>query len=191
MELLEAECKFRVADPEETRRRLLELGAVFVRREEHCDTYLRHPSKNFQNSDEALRIREIDGQPFVTYKGPRLEGPIKIRPEIELPMVAGTMADWLRIWKHLGFEVALAVKKSREVFELSFHERPTTITLDHVNALGDFAEVERIVSCQTEIDQALLDIQELGVRLHLLDIEQRSYLGMLLAIVGSGATSGT
>ena len=86
---MEAECKFRVSNVDETRASLERVGAVFLKREEHRDTYLRHPCRDFRSTDEALRIREIDGQPFITYKGPRLAGPIKIRPEIELPMSSG------------------------------------------------------------------------------------------------------
>lgn len=160
---------------------LEKFGAVFLRREEHRDTYLRHPSRDFRTTDEALRIREINGQPFITYKGPRLAGPIKIRPEIELPMVSGTMDDWLKIWGHLGFVVALTVPKIREVYTLVHCSRSVTITLDHVEALGYFVEIERIVSCKSEIELAQQDIQEIGRLLHLSQVEPRSYLGLLLA----------
>ena len=160
------------------------VGAVFLRREEHCDTYLRHPSRDFRTTDEALRIREINGEPYITYKGPRLAGPIKIRPEIELPMVSGTMDDWLKIWGHLGFVVALTVPKIREVYTLVHCSRGVTITLDHVESLGYFVEIERIVSDKSEIALAQQDIQEIGRLLHLSQVEPRSYLGLLLAKQG-------
>ena len=177
---MEAECKFRVHSPEETRMHLQEIGAVFLKLENHRDIYLRHPSRDFRSTDEALRIREIDGEPFITYKGPRMAGPIKIRPEIELPMVSGTTEDWLKIWGHLGFEIALTVPKSREVYRFEHHARNLTITLDHVETLGYFAEIERIVMNNSEIERAQQDIQEVGRMLHLSQIVQRSYLGMLL-----------
>ena len=177
---MEAECKFRVLDAEQTRGRLKEIGAVFTRLETHRDTYLRHPSRDFRSTDEALRIREVDGEPFITYKGPRLAGPIKIRPEIELPMVAGTVEDWLKIWEHLGFVVALTVPKSREVYQLELAARFLTITLDHVESLGAFAEIERIVTDMSEIEQAQADIQEVGRMLQLTEIVSRSYLGLLM-----------
>ena len=179
---MEAECKFRVKDAMEIRNRLKELGAVYLRREEHRDTYLRHPSRDFRATDEALRIREIDGEPFITYKGPKLAGPIKIRPEIELPLMPGTVSDWLKIWEHLGFVIALTVPKTREVYSWDYCERGVTITLDHVESLGDFAEVERIVMDAAEIEQAQSDIQNVGQLLGLLDVERRSYLGMMLEL---------
>ena len=178
---MEAECKFRVRNADETRVCLAKVGAVFVKREEHRDTYLRHPSRDFRSTDEALRIREIDGEPFITYKGPRLAGPIKIRPEIELPMVSGTVDDWLQIWGHLGFVVALTVPKSREIYTLERLSRRVTIALDHVESLGYFAEVERIVSNKDEIELAQQDIQEIGRLLSLSEVEPHSYLGLLLA----------
>lgn len=177
---MEAECKFRVSDAASLRTQLNKIGAVFVKREEHRDTYMRHPSRDFRATDEALRIREINGEPFITYKGPRLAGPIKIRPEIELPMVPGTADDWLKIWEHLGFVVALTVPKSREVYSFEYCSRTVTITLDHVEPLGYFAEIERIVSEASEIEIAQQDIQAIGGMLGLLQVEPRSYLGLLL-----------
>lgn len=177
---MEAECKYRVENIDETRRAIVELEAIYIGHEQHCDTYLRHPARNFRDTDEALRIREIDGKPFVTYKGPRLAGPMKIRTEIELPLVSNTVDDWLKIWRHLGFSIALAVRKSRHVYQLAVQNRNVTITLDHVESLGDFVEIERIVNHQEEIEAAQRDIQEVANKLGLSEIESRSYLGMLL-----------
>ncbi len=159
---------------------LQEIGAVFLKLENHRDIYLRHPSRDFRSTDEALRIREINGEPFITYKGPRLPGPIKIRPEIELPMVSGTPEDWLGIWTRLGFEIALSIRKLREVYRYEHVTRNLTITLDHVDSLGYFAEIERIVLDNSEIELAQQDIQVVGRMLHLSEIERRSYLGILL-----------
>jgi adenylate cyclase class 2 len=181
---MEAECKFRVEDHDATRRAIEQMGARFLVRENHCDTYLRHPSRDFRSTDEALRIREINGSPFITYKGPRLNGPIKIRPEIELPLAEGTLEEWLKIWQSLGFTIALAVRKQRDVFQYQMESRPFTITLDRVDELGWFAEIERILHHRSEVEQAELEIQQVAQLLGLREIEKRSYLGMLLARVG-------
>ena len=178
---MEAECKFRVSNAVETRMHLEGVGAGFLRREEHRDTYFKHPSRDFRETDEALRIREINGEPFITYKGPRLAGPIKIRPEIELPMVSGTIDDWLKIWGHLGFVVVLTVPKIREVYTREHCSRSVTITLDHVESLGYFVEIERIVSEKSELELAQQDIQEIGRLLNLTEVESHSYLRLLMA----------
>lgn len=178
---MEAECKYRIENLERTRQALTDLNAKFIRNEVHRDTYLRHPSRDFRMTDEALRIREVDGRPFITYKGPRLDGPIKIRPEIELPLVAQTVDDWLKIWTNLGFTIALTVEKKRSVYEHSFQGAPIIITLDEVDELGKFVEIERIIHSQSEVLQAEQDIQSIAVLLGLNHVEPRSYLGMLLA----------
>lgn len=185
---IEAECKFRVDSIDVTKYVLSKLDASFVASESHCDTYLRHPCRDFRSTDEALRIREIDGLPYVTYKGPRLAGPIKIRSEIELPMVPNTVPDWLKIWQSLGFVVAAQVRKTRQVYKLRFFEHDTIIALDRVATLGDFVEIEQILNSPQEVEPAQANILMLAEKLGLSNVEKRSYLGMLLSQGTSQAT---
>jgi adenylate cyclase, class 2 len=180
MQPLEAECKFRVADVRETQRRLLDLGAKFEKSEKHRDTYLRHPSRDFRVTDEALRIRQVDDESFVTYKGARLEGPIKIRPEIEIPLHSGTRESWLQIWKHLGFEVVQEVAKTRRVHTLPWEGLTITITLDDVEGVGQYSEIERLLTDHSEIEVAQQQILEVGKQLGLTEIERRSYLALVI-----------
>lgn len=183
---MEAECKFRVDNRPATEKQLDVLGASWVVRESHCDTYLRHPSRDFRATDEALRIREVNGSPMVTYKGPRLAGPIKIRPEIEIPLVEGTAEQWLQIWQNLGFVVALRVAKIRTVYSVVHEGRPLTVTLDSVDGLGEFAEIERILRDSSEVELAQHDIQNFAAAIGLTVKESRSYLGMLLQMHEQG-----
>lgn len=180
MHPLEAECKFITPDPEVTRSRIHELGGIYVKTERHVDTYLRHPCRDFRATDEALRIRQIDDDAFITYKGKRREGPIKIRPETELPLAPNSVEGWLQIWESLGFERVQQVKKTRQVFQLQGSEGSITVTLDHVAALGDFAEIERILSNENQIEAAQHEILNLAEELHLGVVEKRSYLSMIL-----------
>lgn len=180
MQPLEAECKFITPDPERTRSRIQELGGIFVKTERHVDTYLRHPCRDFRATDEALRIRQIDDEAYITYKGKRREGPIKIRPEIELPLASNTAEGWLQIWESLGFERVQQVKKTRQVFQLNGTDGPITVTLDHVAALGNFAEIERVLTSENQIEAAQREILRLAEELQLGTIEKRSYLSMIL-----------
>jgi len=180
MEPLEIECKFQVADRDILKKGILSLGGVFLQNETHCDTYLRHPSRDFRVTDEALRIRELNGKPMITYKGPRLPGPVKIRPEIELPLVPDTVESWLSIWKHLGFEIVARVSKVRSVYKIATHERELTITMDCVEGVGEYAEIERVVEDPSAIEEAKNDILELASQLSLGQMEKRSYLSLLL-----------
>ncbi|MEQ1826974.1 MAG: CYTH domain-containing protein, partial [Pirellula sp.] len=61
-----------------------------------------------------------------------------------------------------------------------------TVALDRVESLGEFVEIERIVSTASEIEQAQNDIQELASKLALREVETRSYLGMLISALQSG-----
>ncbi|MCU0719202.1 MAG: class IV adenylate cyclase [Pirellula sp.] len=180
MQPLEAECKFIAPDPERTRSKILELGGVFAKTERHVDTYLRHPCRDFRATDEALRIRQIDDDAYVTYKGKRREGPIKIRPETELPLASNTVDGWLQIWESLGFERVQQVKKTRQVFQLNGTDAPITVTLDHVAGLGDFVEIERLLNDESQIESAQQEILGLAEKLHLGAMEKRSYLSMSL-----------
>ena len=179
---LEAECKFRVPNADGLVAALGKLNATFVGSESHRDTYLRHPARDFRQTDEALRIREINGNPYITYKGPRLAGPIKIRPEIELSLVQGTVESWLQIWTNLGFEIAASVEKVRGIYEVEHLGRSLTVTIDSVKDLGDFAEIERIIQTSEAVDQAQEDILSLAEKLGLTQVEKKSYLGLLLQL---------
>jgi adenylate cyclase class 2 len=180
MQPLEAECKFIAPNPEQTRSKILALGGVFVKTEQHVDTYLRHPCRDFRATDEALRIRQINDEAYITYKGKRREGPIKIRPETELPLAANTVAGWFQIWESLGFEKVQQVKKTRHLFQLDRPDGPITVTLDHIAGLGDFVEIERVLTNENQIDAAQNEILRLADELQLGAIEKRSYLSMIL-----------
>jgi adenylate cyclase class 2 len=64
-----------------------------------------------------------------------------------------------------------------------------TITLDEVEKLGSFVEIERILEQSDEVEQAEKDILAVAQMLGLRDIEKRSYLGLLLA--STNASEGT
>jgi adenylate cyclase class 2 len=177
---MEIEGKYRVADEEHLRGRLREAHAVALGVESHCDTYLRHPARDFRVTDEALRLRNLNGQLFLTYKGPRLEGTLKMRPELEVPLAVETFEPWLRIWKSLGFEVVATVRKTRETFRVTALHAAVAVTIDRVDGIGTFAEVERVVDNEQELVAARRDIEAIATRLGLDTVEKQSYLSMFL-----------
>ena len=180
----EVEQKFRLPVELAIEERLGQLDAKAIGIENHVDTYLRHPCRDFRETDEALRIRSINGVAWVTYKGPRLAGSVKIRPEIELPLALDTADAWLRIWQNLGFVVAAQVKKERQVFHANYLDTNFVVALDSVQELGRFAELELIIHDLSHRDHAQNQIQKLAEKLGLQMVERRSYLGMLLALRG-------
>lgn len=177
---MEIEGKYRVADEEHLRGRLREADAIAQGIEFHCDTYLRHPARDFRVTDEALRLRNLNGNLYITYKGPRLEGALKMRPELEVPLAQETFEPWLRIWKFLGFEVVATVKKTRETFRVAALHATVIVTIDRVDSIGPFAEVERVVDNEQELVAAHQDIEAIATRLGLDIVEKQSYLSMFL-----------
>lgn len=177
---MEVEAKYRVPNTSALEKALANAGARFLNRENHKDTYLRHPCRDFRVTDEALRIRVVDGQPWITYKGPRLAGPVKVRPEFELMLVANELPSWLTIWASLGFEPVATVTKSRSTFEHSIDNRPILVAIDSVDGLGDFAEIERVIDSEDHIEQAKSDVNAIARQLMLGNCETRSYLAMFL-----------
>lgn len=131
--MLEVEVKAKII-PEKIKEKLLQMGANFAKKEKQVDIYFRHPSRNFASRDEALRVREIDGRFFLTYKGPRVEKETKTREEIEVTV----KGDILPLLKKLGFEPLESMEKEREIYNWN----DLKVCIDGIKELGSFLEVE-------------------------------------------------
>ena len=145
------------------------------------DTYLRHPCRDFAQTNEAFRLRRIGTENRITYKGPKREGPTKTREEIELTLAEGEYAfDQLcRLFENLGFQPVATIRKERTTFHLET-PRPLEIALDRADGLGDFAEIEAIAASDSDIPAAQQAVISVADQLELTEIEPRSYLRMLL-----------
>lgn len=178
----EVEVKYRAVDHERLARLLKELGAGPESDDEQTDVYLGHPARDFAQSREALRIRRVGERNRITYKGPRQAGPTKTREEIELGFGDGSTAfqDLAKLFDHLGFHPVATVVKRRRAFRLIRDGIEIDVSLDHVDGLGDFAEVEAIAPDAAEIPAAQGVVLGLAHALGLTEIEPRSYLHMVL-----------
>ena len=177
----EVELKFHVDDLETLVERLSQLEFVEQRIESHEDTYFRHPSRNFRDTDEAFRIRRVDDWACVTYKGPRESGPVKTREEIELSIQSAEFQQWEILLRRLGFEPLPPVRKSRKVFQSTAEDwRGFLVVLDSVENLGEFAEVEALVVKRENLDQARSQVTSLAAQLGLSRVQPKSYLSQLL-----------
>src|SRR5262249_5069514 len=85
----EVEIKFRTEDQTDLAARLTALGARKGYEIEQEDLYLAHPARDFGASREAMRLRSAGQSNWLTYKGPRHEGPTKTRTEIEIAYAEG------------------------------------------------------------------------------------------------------
>ncbi|WP_149497151.1 class IV adenylate cyclase [Roseiconus lacunae] len=187
--MLEVETKFRIDDPEVVKQRLVRLGASGGPTESHADTYLRHPCRDFVQTKEALRVRRVNGIASVTYKGPKLDVAaigLKARKEIEWCLAPGD-ADGMQmqtLFESLGFEPVATVRKQRQTFRF---EEPSprssfTVTVDRVDQVGTYAEIELLIDDGDSdgLAEAGEQIQRLAGELGFVHAEMRSYLSLLL-----------
>lgn len=179
----EVEQKFRIDDVQSVESALMRLDAVPLDLSMlQSDHYLAHPCRDFAATNEAFRVRVEADRCFVTYKGPRLEGPAKTRLEIELAIGAGAAseAESLRLFEALGFVRTATVRKRRSSFAIPAADPPILCTIDEVEGLGRFVEVEAIAEGPDDLDAARDAVIRVAAQLGLENPEPRSYLRMLL-----------
>ena len=171
--MLEMEIKARCASHEQMKARLISLGASDRGSVDETDHYYNHPARDFALTHEALRLRIENGSCCITYKGPKLSGPVKTRFEAETGI--GDFETMKSVLEHLGFVHAGTVEKKRHFFSLEGF----TVCLDSVRGLGDFIEIEKVGEDKEEAENALVAF---AARLGIAGQEKRSYLGMVLGV---------
>jgi adenylate cyclase class 2 len=186
----EVEQKFSVADHGPIRKRLGELGAVFLGIDPQVDTYFAHPARDFSQTDEALRLRRVGDQNWITYKGPKVDTRTKTRRELELPLAVGTLSfdQYSELLMALGFSPVATVHKSRERWQLAYcptrgqHQSERSfgveIALDDVEHVGLFVELE-VAATDEGLLLAYEIIHSLANDLDLTRGERRSYLELI------------
>jgi len=174
--MLEIEIKVKVPDITAIRDQTIACGGVLSETLNEYDTYYNAPHRDFGVTDEALRLRQTGIKTTVTYKGPKntILGS-KIREELNLEITDPETFD--RIVTFLGFVPVAVVKKRREYY----HCEDFTVSLDQVEGLGDFVEIELITENNAEKAAIRVDLmaKKIGV------IGERitaSYLELLLSI---------
>lgn len=188
--MLEVEQKFLLDVPEVTRARLEMLEIVWHPEIEQVDRYFNHPGRDFAVTDEALRLRSVAGQNWITYKGPKLDQLTKTRRELELPLADGTEwpAEYGELLAALGFRAVREVRKTRRPGQLFHHGMPVEVAWDTIAGLGEFLELELVVEEQF-VEDARAVLLDLAGELHLGNPERRSYLELLLAQAESRKSS--
>jgi adenylate cyclase, class 2 len=177
----EVEMKFPVAEMAVLETRLTGLGATIADSQPEVDTYFAHPARDFAKTDEALRIRRKGIANFITYKGAKIDAATKTRREIDLPLPPGedTAQAWTSLLQALGFAIAGEVRKSRRKAQVDWQGRSVEVSLDHVEQLGMFVELELVVEPKG-VQAAKACIVSLAKDLGLEGSERRSYLELLL-----------
>jgi adenylate cyclase class 2 len=187
--MLEVEVKYARADFTAVEARLREWGAREESPRTDADHYFNAPDRDFAVTDEALRLRRIGDRNLVTYKGPKRDAQTKTRTEIEVPIASGdaAAADFARLLTHLGYRPVAVVRKARRTFRLRRGGFDLEVTLDDVEGVGRFAELE-IQAPEEQLDPARDVVLETAAELGLSANERRSYLELLLAARGGSKT---
>ena len=177
----EAEQKFPVGGFTDVESKLSATGAIVSAPQEEIDTYYAHPSRDFAETDEALRIRRVGSSAWITYKGPKVDTTTKTRREIELPLSADSELDdgWASLLEALGFAPVAEVHKIRRKATVPWQGRNVEAALDDVTDVGTFVELE-LMADESELQAARDCIASLAQALGLQESERRSYLELLL-----------
>jgi len=182
---VEVEQKYPLADAAAIEQRLVDLGARFAPAVTQSDRYFNHPAHDFAQTDEALRIRSVGDNHFITYKGPRFDHTSKTRQEIELPLASGLdeAEPYAVLLKALKFREVATVTKLRREAAIDWQGSQVHVMLDDVQGLGPFLELE-IVTTAEEVPAAQATLQSLAEALNLGTSQRRSYLELLLEKAG-------
>jgi adenylate cyclase, class 2 len=178
--MLEVELKVRVPSLDPVREQLVRNHAQSCGKVHEHDIYYNAPHRDFGQTDEAVRVRYTDSHAVVTYKGPKIKKfGLKAREELNFAVESGetfeTMLD------RLGFSKTLEVNKWRETWKLG----TATVSLDTVDGLGTFAEIEVITENENDNPEDRIGkiAKEIGVRGKPI---LASYLELLLALKSAG-----
>lgn len=172
--MLEVELKVKIPALGPVREQLVQRNAQSCGSVHEHDIYYNAPHRDFGQTDEAVRVRYAGDHAVVTYKGPKIKKfDLKAREELNFAVESGetfeTMLD------RLGFRKTLEVDKVRETYRLG----SATISLDTVEGLGTYAEIEVITESDGENPTAAIGkiAQEIGVNGEPI---LKSYLELLL-----------
>jgi adenylate cyclase class 2 len=135
--MIEIEVKIRVEDTKLLQKKILEKGAV-IKKIRHLEenTLYDFSSRLLYKKQHAIRLRKIQKQHFLTFKGsPQKSRKFKMREEFETGVKNGKQMR--KILKSLGLKPSFEYRKYRTVFK----KKKLKICLDELT-IGNFIELE-------------------------------------------------
>lgn len=178
----EVEVKFPVPENIRLKELITGLGATPLETRRQEDRYFNHPARDFARTDESLRLRVDGDQNRMTYKGPKVDQVTKTRKEIEVTYQDGSVPyeHMVDLLKCLGFVEVRRVTKRRETYEVNWQGLEIEISIDDVDDLGVYVEIEALAP-EGSVDDVRKKVLGLAAELGFAESERRSYLEMLLA----------
>ena len=180
--MIEVEIKARINDAPATEKLLSALGFIKSAAVNESDIYFNGNDRDFRKTDEAVRIRSCKDtetgaeKNALTYKGPKLGGDSQTRQELEISFEDS--AKMQEILSALGYSPILEVRKSRTMYHLG----EITACVDHVDRLGDYLELEKLVEDKKDYPEAVAELYKWLSKLEIPQdsLTQYSYLELLL-----------
>jgi adenylate cyclase class 2 len=173
--MLEVELKVKIPSLDPVREQLIKKKAQSKGKVHEHDIYYNAPHRDFGITDEAVRVRYTNDHAVVTYKGPKIKKfGLKAREELNFAVECGQTFEIML--DRLGFTKTREVNKWRETWKLG----TASISLDTVEGLGTFAEIEVMTENETDnpTDRIEKIAKEIGVEGEPI---LASYLELLLA----------
>ena len=140
-----------------------------------------------------MRIRRRGNYLATTFKGARLDKETKtLKSRVDAcrrragryrgttRRVDQARDDWIRFYERLGFAQYGRVVKTRRRAEAVFEGRRVEITLDVIDGLGSFTELE-VMAEKSDFAAAKTDVMVLAASLGLRETILQSYLSMVCA----------
>jgi adenylate cyclase class 2 len=153
--MLEIELKVRISSLDPVRQQLHRLNAHFSGRIHEHDVYYNAPHRDFGKTDEAIRIRYTNDHAVLTYKGAKIKtSGLKAREELNTAVESGEIFE--QVLDRLGFKKTAEVNKWRENYKLG----TMVISLDNVDELGTFAEIE--IMAENDDSDAAAQIEKIS-----------------------------
>lgn len=170
--MFEVELKARLSEAHQIEEQLIEIGFLLIKEVYERDCYFNAPDRDFALTDEALRLRHVtdasgENSALLTYKGPKRGEGIKSRIEHEANLCDPATIESILLALH--YKRVLEVKKKR----LYYISGEFTVTIDYVEGLGKFIEIELQASNEVEECAAIEKINALGAKL---SIQKNSYI---------------
>ena len=187
--MYEIEAKFMVNDISALENALNSLGAPLGEPVEEYDQFYQHPSRDFSQTDEGLRIRTRTASELhelsITYKGQKIDAETKSRKEIEIPLKIYDLDLWNDLLCSLGFVPAGIVRKFRRTSRLSFDGIDYEIVLDELPDLSDPENQAFFVEIETQSDNVGIDfardsLLKFAKTLPLAETVRKGYMELIL-----------
>lgn len=153
-------------------RSLKKLGAKMKGKLSQKDYYFTPPFLDVGEKGSIVRVREDiheEGKRriILSYKTPnRPVGGVEAREEIEVE-VLGDVQTLLELLKRIKVKPIVSVTKERAEYTLAYKGASFTVTLDEVETLGSFVEIELLSGRKDDVQRVIALGEELAAKLNI------------------------